>query len=1299
MIRTLSNLPATIAIAAFCLVVPVTNAAEPDAQEILAATGVQGGLIVHVGCGDGRLTAELRAGDGYLVQGLDANAENVQAARDHVQSTGLYGPISIDGYDGTTLPYIDNLVNLIVAEEPGALADEEIMRALCPGGVAYLKRDGQWAKTVKPRPAEIDDWSHYLHDAGGNAVSHDSIVGPPKRMQWLGSPRWARHHDNMSSISALVSAGGRLFYVMDEGSRASILVAPKWTVIARDAFNGTILWKRQIDRWHTHLWPLKSGPAQLPRRLVADSQRVYVTLNLDGPLVALDAATGETVRTYENTAATEEVICHDGVLFAMVNDAKEKPDYDGRRRFRQGYNVTLWDEQQRNIVALRADTGEKLWSVRRCVLPVTLAANAGHVVFHDGQSVVCLDRHTGKELWHSEPVARSEKILSFYAPTLVLYENVVLFSGGETAGMQTGLWYEKGEDTLTALSIDSGKVLWTAYHPPSGYRSPEDLLVAGGLVWTGETTSGRVEGLFTGRDPHTGEVKSEFTPDVEIYWFHHRCYRGKATDKYLLMARAGTEFVDVANEHWIPHHWVRGACSYGIMPANGLLYAPPHPCACYLEAKLNGFNALAPGRRAESGKRKAEPRLQRGPAYNDPLLPLSAFNSPLSDSWPTYRHNAARSGRASTSVPASLGTAWRTKLGGKLSSPVIAENKLLVASIDTHTVHALDAGSGEQLWHYTAGARIDSPPTIYRGRVLFGSADGWVYCLRTKDGQLAWRFRAAPSNQRLTAFEQVESVWPVPGSVLVQDGTAYCVAGRSMFLDGGLRLLRLDPATGRLISETVLNETEEATGKDMHEYVSWLNMPPALPDVLSSDGRLVYMRSQPFELDGTRLPLEAMPYTNDANFGYGAKPPKQRAEHAHLFSPTGLLDDSWWHRSYWMFGSQYVSGWCGFFLAGKSAPAGRILVFDEEKVYGFGRKPRYFSWTSPIEHHLFAADRISPEWPESDQDGPQETLVRVTNSPSLNPAGKPLTVEAWVNAQRPNGVVLARGGGIHGYTLYIEGGRPHFGIRVTQELKVVSAKAKLAKRWVHLAGVLTAEKKLQLYVDGQLAASADAPGLIAADPADLMEIGADHGSVGNYASPFAFAGLVDEVRIYHRALSAAEIQQRAAGSAADEENLALAYDFNDGKATDRSGHENHGEVAGAAAVKGKAGRALQFTGRAGLPADFMVNHHWTADVPLFARAMVLADGTLFMAGPPDQADEEQMFRQINDPAVQSQLADQAAALAGRRGAVLWAVSADDGEKLAELKLDFPPVFDGMAAAGKCLYVVTIDGSIVCLAGR
>ena len=42
---------------------------------------VQGGLIVHLGCGDGELTAALHAGDRYIVHGLDSDADHVAQAR------------------------------------------------------------------------------------------------------------------------------------------------------------------------------------------------------------------------------------------------------------------------------------------------------------------------------------------------------------------------------------------------------------------------------------------------------------------------------------------------------------------------------------------------------------------------------------------------------------------------------------------------------------------------------------------------------------------------------------------------------------------------------------------------------------------------------------------------------------------------------------------------------------------------------------------------------------------------------------------------------------------------------------------------------------------------------------------------------------------------------------------------------------------------------------------------------------------------------------------------------------------
>src|SRR4029078_6241762 len=163
-------------------------------------------------------------------------------------------------------------------------------------------------------------------------------------------------------------------------------------------------------------------------------------------------------------------------------------------------------------------------------------------------------------------------------PRVVLHDNVVLYAGG------TG--------SMKGLNAHHRKKRLKAPHSKSGYRSPEDLIVMRGLVWNAPTTAGGMSGAFSGRDLLTGEVKSEFPPDIKTYWFHHRCYIAKATERFILPSRTGIEFVDTEAKHWEINHWVRGACLYGVMPSNGLVYAGPHDCACYPETKLYGMNAL-----------------------------------------------------------------------------------------------------------------------------------------------------------------------------------------------------------------------------------------------------------------------------------------------------------------------------------------------------------------------------------------------------------------------------------------------------------------------------------------------------------------------------------------------------------------------------------------------------------------------------------------------------------------------------------------------------------------------------------
>ena len=176
-----------------------------DGGELLRQSGIQGGVVVHLGCGDGTVTAQLAAGPQYVVQGLDTEMANVQAARKRLLSEKRYGAVTIDRWDGRRLPYIDNFVNLIVVSHPAPVAQEEILRVLCPGGVAlFTAKSGPQGtdKIVKPWPTGMDQWTHYFHGPDGNPTGNDTLVAPPTRLQWLGGPGWSRHHDHMASMSA-----------------------------------------------------------------------------------------------------------------------------------------------------------------------------------------------------------------------------------------------------------------------------------------------------------------------------------------------------------------------------------------------------------------------------------------------------------------------------------------------------------------------------------------------------------------------------------------------------------------------------------------------------------------------------------------------------------------------------------------------------------------------------------------------------------------------------------------------------------------------------------------------------------------------------------------------------------------------------------------------------------------------------------------------------------------------------------------------------------------------------------------
>jgi hypothetical protein len=75
----------------------------------------------------------------------------------------------------------------------------------------------------------------------------------------------------------------------------------------------------------------------------------------------------------------------------------------------------------------------------------------------------------------------------------------------------------------------------------------------------------------------------------------------------------------------------------------------------------------------------------------------------------------------------------------------------------------------------------------------------------------------------------------------------------------------------------------------------------------------------------------------------------------------------------------------------------------------------------------------------------------------------------------------------------------------------------------------------------------------------------------------------------------------------------------------------------------------------------------------------LTDKILYVAGVPDVADTRDAW----------------GAIEGRKGGRLLAMSTADGRTLSSMKLDSPPVDDGLAAARGRLFMCTRDGMVRC----
>lgn len=832
--------------------------ASASALDSLKNSGIKGGIVVHLNCGDAQETAALRLNAGYFVHGLDTSAANVAKGRAFLQAKKLYGDIALAQYDGKSLPYANNTVNLLVADSLGNVPAAEALRVLAPLGAMVV--GGK--QTVKPWPGNIGDWPQYLNKADNNAVAKDTVAGPPRFIQWVDNPTWCRSHMGLATLGSVVTANGRLFTIEDTATPENPFLPSAYQVVARDAFNGKKLWSRKITRWESLTMYIKCLPVQQQRRMAVAGDTLYCTLQLEGPLSALDAATGETIKVYEDVGPVQEVAFDQGIVYLNVGDRfpsaaynivktkganfvqgadPSEPFYGGG--FRAGYDPEIKDKANpvSAMVALDPKTGKQLWAVRGVTnyTAATLAIKGDYAVYQTARGLCCVNAKTGQSVWTkakaiASPVGHDSLTPGTLPNTVVLTDDKVFAAEGAPSGKVAS--YPKLN--LVAYSLKDGKELWHA--PLEGnYQSSADVCYVNGALWIGGENPAQL-------DVETGAVKRKIIQQMTGPMGHDRCYRNLITERFFINTKTGgADFLELATGKEFPNHWTRGSCGMGVLPANGLLYSTPFSCQCSMGVMFQGLNAYAsvqPGLRRSDDpiaiQRAA--RLEKGPAFSE----TSNLKSELSENdWPAYRYDAFRSGITKSKLPATLKPVWQAKLPSQPSGLTSAGGMVFASDLNTHTIYALDQRDGKTKWTFTADARVDSPPAYYQGLVFFGGRDSWVYCLRASDGALAWRFKDLP-DKFIGAYGQLESAWPICGSVLVLKDKVYFAAGRSSYLDGGIFLYALNPRTGELIkSRGCYGPFASDTGFPIGKDAGFKN------DILVSDGNKLFLRHKAFTLD------------------------------------------------------------------------------------------------------------------------------------------------------------------------------------------------------------------------------------------------------------------------------------------------------------------------------------------------------------------------------------------------------------------------------------------------------------------
>ncbi len=558
------------------------------AEQIIAATGVNGGYCVDLGAGEGRLAIELSKRTKLHIYAVENDVAKVAAARKNLVAAGLYGErVTVHHADPSRVAYPKYFANLVVSsqsleQKPADVIIENARRIQRPyGGKLCRGPIDKMQVETRGELAGAGSWTHQNSDAANTICSSDRLVRGPLKVFWFRDVDFEIPNRHGQAPTPLTHRG-------------HLVVGGVDGLCSLDAYNGRVEWTfsltghlRDYDGIHHDV-----GVGETGGTFCLSDDSMFVRHG--NRCFRIDLETGRKVAEFRTPVDPEDknrnwgyLAFHDGLLYGSVlnNEHTVSPRYKLTKLRNESVLFFALDPQsgkvrwqykpqksiRNNAIAI---AGKRVYLIDRELAEADRIDNPRRDGRHrplskagdqDGGELLALDAATGETIWKkTDDIFGTQLSVSETHGVLLMYYQAVRHKFFKLPSEIGG--------RITALDSATGKLRWSAKGDYQTRPLINDYRVyAQGNSWnllTGETLPFKFD-----RSYGCGQISASTNLML---------FRSGALGYVDLTREAGTENVG----------GIRPSCWINAIPAGGLVLVPDGSSKCKCSYQMKAWFAL-----------------------------------------------------------------------------------------------------------------------------------------------------------------------------------------------------------------------------------------------------------------------------------------------------------------------------------------------------------------------------------------------------------------------------------------------------------------------------------------------------------------------------------------------------------------------------------------------------------------------------------------------------------------------------------------------------------------------------------